>query len=48
MPQCIKESEYNPNIHIKVSGPYTLEECQSKCGQLGALQEKKDCGCGSN
>jgi hypothetical protein len=50
MPQCIKESEYNqnPDMYVKVSGPHTLEECQSKCGQLESLQEKKGCGCGSN
>jgi hypothetical protein len=50
MPQCIKESEYNqnPDMYVKVSGPHTLEECQSKCGQMESLQEKKGCGCGSN
>ena len=49
MPHCIKESDFNPDIHVKVSGPYTLEECQQNCGQsVGGLAipgEKKDCGC---
>lgn len=48
MPHCIKESEFNPEIHVKVAGPYTLEECQQNCGQpvSGLSTEKKDCGCG--
>lgn len=46
MPYCIKESEFNPDIHVKVSGPHTLEECQQNCGQVGGLEHKEDCGCG--
>lgn len=44
MSHCIKESEFDPAIHVKISGPHTLEECQQICGQVGA-QETKDCGC---
>jgi len=52
MPYCIKESEFDPAIHEKVAGPYTLAECQQNCGQVGgqsvaeAKQEKNGCGCG--
>lgn len=47
MPHCIKESEFDPQIHVKISGPYTIEECQQNCGQsVGALENKEDCGCG--
>ena len=45
MPRCIKESEYNPDIHVIVGGPYTLEECQFNCGSV-SLMKSKDCGCG--
>lgn len=50
MPYCIKESDFDPAIHVKVSGPYTIEECQQNCGQVGMLVEEKkqDCGCGKN
>lgn len=30
---CIKVSDYDPSIHEIVSGPYTLEECLSGCGE---------------
>lgn len=40
MPRCIKESEYNPDIHVIVGGPYTLEECQSNCGSVSLMKSK--------
>ena len=46
MPYCIKVSDFDPDIHDKVSEQtYTLEECQQNCGQVGGL-EHKECGCG--
>lgn len=46
MPYCIKESDFDPSVHIKVSGPHTLEECQQNCDQVSG-QGAKDCGCSS-
>lgn len=49
MPTCIKQSEYDPSIHIIVAGPYTLEECQANCGSVSMMKsDKKDCGCTKN
>lgn len=47
MPHCIKESEYDPSIHVKISGPHTLDECAEICGSSGFMKqdEKDDCGC---
>lgn len=47
MSRCIKESEFDPNLHIKISGPYTLEECQQNCGEVSG-QASEDCGCSDN
>jgi hypothetical protein len=52
MPYCIKESEFNPEIHAKVTDPEALAWCQQNCDQVGGLavaqakDEKSDCGCG--
>lgn len=49
MPHCIKESEYDPSIHVKISGPHTLAECAEACGSLSSgfmkQNEKGECGC---
>jgi hypothetical protein len=47
MPYCIKVSEFNPDIHAKISGPHTLSECQQICG-MNALNANsvKSSGCG--
>jgi len=50
MPRCIKQSEFDPALHVKISGPHTLEECQQICGDTGGLtsssvQKQSGCGC---
>lgn len=39
MPNCIKVSEYDPSVHVIVSGPYSLEECLSNCGAVNQENE---------
>lgn len=45
MPYCIKASEFSPDIHVKISGPHTLSECQQICGVSSLSVPNKGCGC---
>lgn len=51
MPRCIRESEFNSALHVKISGPHTLAECQQICGGVTGLnvpgvQDQASSGCG--